>query len=170
MITAAEFWARVQDALDRRADPLQDAELAGWLELHPEELERYAAWIGALRVVAAMPVQPHVRAPGRRWPWVWVPAAAAAGLLVWVVFSGRSRAPDDGPLPGPRIVAAGAAGIAVLRLEVVQESAPGTRQSCVWTAERSSRQTTRVAPREEGGVRFLEVVISSNGTDRMGAP
>ncbi len=170
MITRDEFWGRVQDALDRREDPLQDAELAAWLEQHPEELERYAAWIGALRVVAAMPVQPRVHAPRRRWPWVWVPAAAAAGLLVWIAFSSRSRDPDDGPLPGPRIVTAGAAGIAVLRLEVVQESAPGMRQSCVWSAERSSQQTTRVAPREEGGVRFLEVVISSNGTDRMGAP
>jgi hypothetical protein len=82
MIDRDRFWQRVHEALDRREDPLADAELAAWLAERPEQLESYAALTGALALLAGRPV----RMRRRRWPWLVaaaLAAAVAASLLPW---------------------------------------------------------------------------------------
>jgi hypothetical protein len=74
--------ARVQQCLDARRDPLDDAEVVGFLDSHPEALALVAAMRAdarALPELAALPAKHR-----RRW-WLAPTAAAAvvALLLAW---------------------------------------------------------------------------------------
>lgn len=78
-----ELFARVQELLDARMDPLDDAEVIAGFDANPEWLPRLAG-LRADAMVLATSAPIRSRDTGRRrWPW-WVAvfgATAAAALL-----------------------------------------------------------------------------------------
>lgn len=129
---------RVQDALDRRQDPLVDPVLAGWLEAHPDEIECYAALLGALRAIA----RPAARA--RRWPWwLGVAAAAAAVVMGWWLWPAAPVTVDLRP--------AEELGIRVVRLQVAVAGNHDSELTLLeWERGRVRTQTTQVSPSRAG--------------------
>jgi hypothetical protein len=90
------FLARVQAHLDARRDPLDDAAVLAFVDVHPERLAEFAALRADARELARLPVAS--RRPARRH-W-WVAGAAAAGLAAMLL-------PTPRPTPAAgRIVAA----------------------------------------------------------------
>lgn len=76
--------ARVQEHLDARRDPFDDAEVVACLDAHPEWLPQLVALrADALALASLRPSRPPLAPPRLRWPWVGsaVFAAAAAALV-----------------------------------------------------------------------------------------
>lgn len=76
--------ARVQELLDARRDPFDDAEVVACLDAHPEWLPQLVALrADALALASLRPSRPPLAPPRRRWPRVGsaVFAAAAAALV-----------------------------------------------------------------------------------------
>lgn len=77
--------ARVQEHLDARSDPFDDAEVIACLDAHPEWLPQLVALrADALALASLRPARPMLAPPPRRrWPWVGsaVFATAAAALV-----------------------------------------------------------------------------------------
>jgi hypothetical protein len=159
MIEREELWRRVQEALDRRADPLDEPELAAWLGESPQELERYAELACALEVVAA-PETPPARARPRRWPWL-VTAAAAASIAAWLW-------PDAAPAIA--FVPPESVGIEIVRVRVEQT---GSERAGVVVFEWDGqvvRQATRAAPSQDGEVIVHRLQVASAMTTRVRGP
>lgn len=89
------FWDRVNAALDARADPLNDPQVARALELEPERLGELLRLESAL---AALPVsKPRRRAAGLAA--ISVAAAAAAGLALLLFAAQRGASgPESAPI------------------------------------------------------------------------
>lgn len=83
-MNATEFHVRVQDCLDARIDPLDDAELCSFLDRHPEHLTAFAELRTCLAAITAlgMPAGAPPRRRPRRRLLVVVAAAAVAILAV----------------------------------------------------------------------------------------
>jgi hypothetical protein len=95
------FFARLNECLDDRRDPLDDAELAAFLDAHPEHLDALAALRADL---LALGRASRTTARRRRWSWLAAAAVAAAAAFAVAVWP---RAPHPPCTPcSPRILAA----------------------------------------------------------------
>ncbi len=97
-MTDPRLAALLQDAFDRRVDPLLDPAVLTFLDQQPELLEDFAAATAAVR---ALRTTPRASRPHRRWPWL---LAAALPLAAWLALP----AGDAGPLPRPDFAPTGA--------------------------------------------------------------
>lgn len=99
-MTDPRLAALLQDAFDRRVDPLQDPVVLAFLDQQPELLEDFAAATAAVRALTASPLPRATPRPRRRWPWL---LAAALPLAAWLALP----ADDAGPLPRPDFASTG---------------------------------------------------------------
>jgi hypothetical protein len=125
-MTPAEFEARLHAMLDARRDPFDDADLCGYLELHPEQLEPFADLRARLAVLPQV-AGPNQRTGVRRLPFLVLAAAAAATWMLWpapaaeAAAVGRVLAGSLTPIR-PTLAAAGTA-----RARTVLLDLPGLR-------------------------------------------
>lgn len=66
VVDNSEFWKRVNDQLDERRDPLDDAVVTAHLSAHPESLEEFAELVSAVSSLARDPAAPRRTASGPR--------------------------------------------------------------------------------------------------------
>lgn len=114
MIDFAEYQSRLQQALDERRDPLDDAEVQSFLEAHPEHLQAFVEQRDVLEQIAleqfklepasGPPVAFAAPAPQqRRRPWLLAAAAAivtgatlfGAGWWAAHAVDGNATDPDS---------------------------------------------------------------------------
>lgn len=142
------FWGRVHEALDRREDPLDDAEIVAGLEQDPARLQEYGRLVAALRSVRSAQTLP-ARPARRSWPWMVALAAAAAAVLalLW---------------PSAAVLPAGAP-LRVLRLEVQHVSAAAT------TTWRQRDGVLELTARRPASARVRRLVVDSKtyGADEV---
>lgn len=135
------LWARLQSTLDRREDPLADAQLCEWLESDDAVLLEFAELQGSLAVVTASGESSIPRDRSRH------AGLALAGLAVVVVgllgmawSSGASRARQPLREEPPALV------VHELRSEVVVLQLG--RNGGSWTLQREGRDETRCRARD----------------------
>jgi len=134
-MTPAEFDARVNDLLDERRDPLDDAACLAFLAEHPERIDELASLRERL---AALPVV-AIGAPARRrgrvaGTTVGLALAAAAAAIVWIV---RPGAATDVAAPPGRVLAA-----ASVPLPSYPDGVAGARARSVLLARPDARLET----------------------------
>ncbi|MBK8097308.1 MAG: hypothetical protein IPK26_09380 [Planctomycetes bacterium] len=148
-------------AFDRGGDPLEDPQLRGWLEEHPEHLPAFAALRASLAGVAAVPATTV-------WParpaWRRLPVLIAAGLLLamglgWFVASAfRPVAVASPTVPWPTLAAQ-----TDVRSVVVSTHVVGVANSLVGRQQRGllsrhSRTSHTVTGRPSPAVTFQSTV------------
>ncbi len=96
MSTHDEFWRRVNELLDARLDPLEDAQVQRELERRPELLDELQTLRGALDELGASRLQLRTLTRPVAGPVtkLLVAAAAAAALVVWIARR-DAPAPSD---------------------------------------------------------------------------
>lgn len=134
------FERRVQELLDARVDPLDDARVQDWLLEHPEALESFAGMRAVALTLESAPPAAAPRPTGlprRVLPWA---AAAAAMLAVLPWLPGGEDAADvAGSVPVAALpVAAPSPPPAVERAELVAGR---------WTPEGARQTRTSLVPR-----------------------
>lgn len=128
----SEFEVRLHACLDARRDPFDDAELVGWLDAHPEELDATARLWAAVGVLQAQGAElgpdgslavtanaAASRGPAgdtsgvggprsRRWPWLALFAglAGVAAALAVAAIEPVPAATPKAPSPAGRILSA----------------------------------------------------------------
>lgn len=98
-MNAADFDRRVQQHLDARRDPLDDAELCAFLADHPDRLPTFGRLCETLRWLPAAHPRPARR---RRWPFAVATGAVAAAALLLAI----GWAPPEPTPPKSRILRA----------------------------------------------------------------
>ena len=166
---------RIQQLLDQRRDPVDDAGVQAWLLQRPEQLEAFAQLRAALSAgpQSAVPPRPPKRLPVLPLVAVTCAAVLVAAVVAVCMFTGTSAA---GPLPRPDFASMGRVVSFSTCAAVAGDDAPAASLRTTWstsiqagTVARHEVTTVRWQARPSATMPLCDLVVRSE-ENRLACP